>query len=120
MAVNAPAALDFTFYKGAAFKYRIALTNKDNTPRSLTGYTAKMMIRQDVDDAAAALTLTSPSSGLTVDNANGYIDILVTKTQTAAFVIPSGVWDLWIDNGGTDSPELIVGGGVTIRKAVTQ
>lgn len=119
MAVNAPAHQDIVILKGGAFKWRIAVTNKDGSARNLTGYQAKMQIRQDVDDAAAVITLTT-GSGITIDFANGYVDILIDKTKTSTLTIPSGVWDVWIDNGGSDSPEYLAAGGVEVRKMVTQ
>lgn len=119
MAADAPARLDIVIRKGGAFVKRIAVTNSDGTPRVLSGYTAKMQIRGDVDDVAAALTL-ADGSGLTITAGSGLIDINITKAQTAALVLTSGVWDLWIDNGGIDSPEYLAEGGVVIRKMVTQ
>jgi hypothetical protein len=115
MVANTPARVDITIRKGAAFVKRIAVLNTDGTVRDLTGYTAKMQIRQDVDDVATVLSLVP-----TVTPLSGYVDILITKSQTAAMTIPSGVWDLWIDNGGSDSPEYLAEGGVTVKKMVTQ
>jgi len=115
MAASVPVKKDITVYKGAAFQMRIVVKNQDGTTRTLTGYTSKMMARVDVDDVATILSLTP-----TVDTVNGYVDVLITKTQTAALTADSAVWDLWIDNGSSTSPELIAGGGMTIRKAVTQ
>jgi hypothetical protein len=121
MAVSMPAKVDIVLRKGAAFAKRIVVLNVDGSARDLTGYTAKMQIRQDLDDAVASLTLTStPPAGLTVTAGSGYVDILITKAQTAALTIQSGVWDVWIDNGGSNSPEYLAEGGVTVRKMVTQ
>jgi hypothetical protein len=115
MGANAPARLNIRINKGGAFSKRIAVVNADGTARNLTGYSAKMQIRQDVDDVVAALTLAPAVVG-----PSGYVDITITKVQTAALTIQSGVWDLWIDNGGSDSPEYLVEGGVEVKKMVTQ
>jgi hypothetical protein len=119
MATNAPAKEHITIFKGGAFAKRIAVVDINNAARNLTGYSAKMQIRTDVDDVAAVLTLTS-GAGLTITSLTGLIDIALTKAQTAALTIQAGVWDLWIDNGGIDSPEYLVEGGVVVRKMVTQ
>jgi|tagenome__1003787_1003787.scaffolds.fasta_scaffold20203342_1 hypothetical protein len=115
MAADAPAKKNITVFKGTAFKMRIVVQNQNGTARSLIGYSAKMQVRGDVDDVSTVLSLTP-----TVDTINGYVDVVITKTQTASLTVDAAVWDLWIDNGGSDSPEYIVGGGMTIRKAVTQ
>lgn len=115
MAADAPAKKNITLLKGGAFQMRLVVTNQDGTPRALTGYTSKMQVRADVDDVTALLTITP-----TVDTANGYVDVLVTKAQTLGLTVESAVWDVWIDNGSSTSPEYIAFGDVTVRKMVTQ
>jgi hypothetical protein len=115
MAANTPARLDITIHKGAPFIKRIAVTNSDGTVRNLIGFTAKMQIRQDVDDLVEVLTVVP-----TIVAASGYVDIFLSKAQTAALTILSGVWDVWIDDGTPNSPEYLAQGGVVVQKMVTQ
>lgn len=90
------------------------------TPIPLTGYTARMQVKERAgDDEPALLTLTSPSGGLTITAATGIVEAAVTHSQTAAFAVGSYVFDLLLISPGGDRT-FLVEGTVTVRERTTE
>jgi hypothetical protein len=71
----------------------------------LTGYDARLQFRERFESTTAAFSLTSPSGGLVVNAAGGYVDVTVSATLTSALTAKRYVWDL----------ELFTGAGVVMR-----
>jgi len=113
-----PGNWNLTVYKGGTFSYTITWTDQSNTPINLTGYTAKMMVRQSLDSAAAILTLTTENGGITLGGSAGTIALSIDKTTTAALPALIGLYDLEIisPGGGVD---FLTQGYVNIRQMVT-
>jgi hypothetical protein len=87
-------------------------------PVDLTGYTARMQIRQPDVDGAIVQTLTTEDGGLTL-SANGEISRLISATDTALLDFECGVYDLEIVSaGGIVTP--IVSGSVELEDEVTR
>lgn len=105
--------------RGATFRKKVALKDAAGAARNLTGYTAKLQIRRDLDDVATLISLTS-GDGLTINGPLGEIEIEIAKVLTAALSVRSGVYDLFIDNGQPDGGEYVMMGGVIIQTMVTQ
>jgi hypothetical protein len=89
----AAGTLDFTIEQGATFN--LLLTWKINdTLVNLTGYTARLSARVDVEDTEVILSLTTVNGGITLGGAAGTISLNQTATQTT--ILPAGtyVYDL--------------------------
>lgn len=70
-------------------------------PVNLTGYTAKLQVRESYNAASTLIALTSsPVAGLTVDG-NGNIGVTVSATTTAAVPAGTYVWDIELTSGTT-------------------
>jgi hypothetical protein len=113
----AAGALDFTIEQGATFN--LLMTWKiDNVAVNLTGYTARLQARVDVEDTETVLSLTT-GSGITLGGALGTISLDRTATQTA--VLPTGefVYDLELQSGGGVVTRLVQG-QLTISAEVTR
>lgn len=93
-----PAKIDLTIYQGATFR-KSFVWKADGVAVDLTGYTARMHIRENLEDASAAITLTTENGGITLGGNTGQIDMLITATQTAAITFSSAVYDLELVNG---------------------
>ena len=63
------------------------------TPVDMTGYTARMQIRDKVG-GTLLLTLTSANGGLTIDTTKSSVTITISATATAGFIWNRGVYDL--------------------------
>lgn len=101
--MQAPATLNLNCWQGANFDY--SLTWRTNgTAVNLTGYSARMQVRETYDSTTPVLSLTS-GSGITLGGTAGSIILEATATTTAG--VPSGqyVYDL----------ELVTGGGYVTR-----
>jgi len=98
---------NFTIEQGATFN--LLMTWKiDNVPVNLTGYTARLQARIDVDETDTILSLTT-GAGITLGGAAGTITLDQTATQTA--LLPKGeyVYDLELQSSGGIVTRLLQG-----------
>src|SRR5439155_27062735 len=91
--------------------WRTVLTVKDSSGAivDLTGYTARMQIREDFTSTAVLLELSTANSGVTINGPAGQITLLIADEATAAFTWSSGVYDLEITSAGGDVTRLLQG-----------
>ena len=83
----------------------------------LTGYTARMQIRQTLESATPEIELTTANGGIVLGGTAGTFEIVMTNTQTAA-LDSDGVYDLEIvSSGGTVSR--VIQGTFTLDLEVT-
>ena len=100
--MQSPGRLDMDCYQGASFDYTLTWQT-GGTPVNLSGYTARMQVRDTYDGGSAVVSLTS-GTGITLGGTAGTILVALTATQTAAIdATPSGqyVYDLELVNGAT-------------------
>lgn len=64
-----------------------------NTPVSLTGYTARMAIKDKLGGTVLK-SLTTENSGITINTTDKTITITISATDTTAFTWKKGVYDL--------------------------
>jgi hypothetical protein len=100
-------AYNFTIEQGATFNL-LMTWRIDNVPVNLTGYTARLQARIDVDETDTILSLTT-GAGITLGGAAGTISLDQTATQTA--VLPKGeyVYDLELQSSGGIVTRLLQG-----------
>ncbi len=91
-----PAKLNFTIYQGATFRRRLRWLNPDKTPIDLTGCTARMQVREEIESTAALLELTTDNGRIALGGTAGTVDLLVDASTTAAIAWTGGVFDLEI------------------------
>ncbi len=113
----AAGALDFTIEQGATFN--LLMTWKINDVEvNLTGYSARLQARVDVEDTETILSLTS-GAGITLGGAAGTISLDRTATQTALLPMGEYVYDLELQSGGGTVTRLVQG-QLTISAEVTR
>lgn len=96
---------DIEINQGATYQLTVTWKDSAGTAINLTGYTARMQVRETYSSASTIVSLTD-ASGITLGGAAGTIAILISATTTAALTAPfSGVYDL----------ELVSAGGVVTR-----
>jgi hypothetical protein len=99
----AAGTLGFTIEQGATFN--LVLTWQVNsTPVNLTGYTARLQARVDIEETETILSMTT-GAGITLGGAAGTITLSQTAIQTAVLPAGSYIYDL----------ELVSGAGVVTR-----
>ncbi|CAN7453835.1 hypothetical protein LJR066_002859 [Acidovorax sp. LjRoot66] len=115
-----PAKLKLTIYQGATFRKR--LTWKAGTPAvpvDLTGCTARMQVRAEIESATVLLNLTTENGGITLGGTAGTIDLLSAEDETSDMTWDGGVWDLEIVHPGGEVTRLAQG-SVSVSPEVTR
>lgn len=88
-------------------------------PTDLTGYTARMHIRENIDDTTAIVELTSVGGDITLSPTDGRIEVKIDDTATAAYDFDEAVYDLEVEDAAGDTTRLLYG-TVTLSKEVTR
>ena len=104
----AAGTLNFTIEQGATFN--LLLTWEiDTVLVNLTGYTARLQARVDVEDSEVILSLTTANGGITLGGSAGTISLDQTATQTT--LLPSGtyVYDLELIAANSTVTRLVQG-----------
>lgn len=117
--MSTPAKLKLTIYQGATFRRRLRWMDAARQPIDLTGCTARMQIREEVDATAVLLGLTTENARIALGGAAGTIDLTIAATDTAALTWPAGVWDLEIVHPGGAVTRLAQG-SVVVSPEVTR
>lgn len=112
------AKYDITIEQGATFAMTLTWRDESNALINLTGYSARMQVRQSISAPQTLLSLTS-GSGITLGGAAGTIAISATPAQTGAINSMTGVYDLELESGAGVVTRLLEG-NVTISKNVTR
>ena len=111
---------DITINQGATFELTITWKDSAGTAINLTGYTARLNVRETYSSSTAVLTLTTENGGITLGGAAGTITLAATATATAALTAPfSGVYDLELVSGGAVVTRLLEG-VATVSPEVTR
>lgn len=114
-----PAGLyNITAEQGATFTRSLTWNNSAGSPINLTGYTARMQVRQDYSSTSAVLTLTTENSGITLGGALGTIILSASATAMAALTAGAYVYDLELVNGNVVTR--LVQGAFAVNAEVTR
>jgi hypothetical protein len=110
---------DIVIEQGATFTLPLVWKVKaTGLPIDITGYTARMHVRETHESSDTLIELSSPSDGITLGGANGTIDVLIDASETAALTPGTGVYDLELVNGSV--VHRIIEGAVVITPEVTR
>ena len=90
-----------------------------NTPVDLTGFTARMSIKDRVG-GTELLSLTTANSRIAIDATAKVITLTISAEDTAALTFTTGVYDLEMVSGATPAVvTALLSGRVTVTKEVT-
>lgn len=104
--------------QGSRYSKVVQVNDDAGDPRILTGYSAELHIKRTIDSPTTLLELSSPASGLTINAIAGQITITISTAQTTAMTWATGVYDLRITDGTSES-ERILEGDVSVSPQVT-
>jgi len=90
---------NITIEQGATFSRTILISNPDDTPYDLTGFTARMHIRRDVSSSSTMMQLTTENGRITLGGDDGEVVLSLTAVETAT-IDRNGVYDLELVSGG--------------------
>lgn len=105
--------------QGTTYVHDFNYVDTAGTAISLSGYTARLQFRDEVESVAFFHEATTENGGLSVNEVGGVITLTITHVDTAAFTVLKGVYDLEIISPGT-AVTRIVKGSVTIDPEVTR
>ena len=88
-------------------------------PVNLTGYTARMQIRETLESTTVLHEMTTEDGGITLGGAAGTIALTISATDTAAFTFDSAVYDLEVISGAGVVTE-VLRGDVYLNDEVTR
>lgn len=91
--------IDMTLYQGKTVNF--TLTWGGSSPINITGYTARMQLRESFNATAKIAEFTTENGRISVGGANGIFTFSMTATDTAALPAVSGVYDIEIINGSS-------------------
>lgn len=99
---------NFTCEQGATFTRVINATDAAGDPIDLTGYTARMQVRRDLDASSIIIELTTENGRISLDGASGEITLTIDAEDTSAIPRP-GVYDLELESDGGTVIRLLKG-----------
>jgi hypothetical protein len=96
--------------QGATFIYEITYKDpSNNTPINLTGYTARMQMREKIDDTATIFSATTENGALFVSGSTGMVVLTIPAAITAAFQFKKVVFDIEIQSAAGVVTRLVKG-----------
>ena len=119
----------FAIEQGATTKFEIQYTDGKSTPIDLTGFTARMHIRETYDSASIILAMSSvlesDGTGLNLNGlasnqplSEGKIGVYISADKTAAFSFDQAVYDLELVKGSEVTR--LIQGTIKLSREVTR
>jgi hypothetical protein len=114
-------SLDLVIVQGATFTSSLNCKDSSGVIIDFPNHTAKIQIREAVEDATVLLELTSAAGDIVINTPSGNVTITITPSVTEAITWTTGVYDLKITNT-LDADDVInlVYGDVSVRQQVTR
>lgn len=113
------ATVNLVIEQGADFSHIVGLTDADGVALDLTGYDARMQIRQLVGSEDPLVELTVGNGGIVLNELVGQLTLTISSTDTTAMTWRSGVYDLEIVDPD-DIVTRIMQGSATLSPEVTR
>lgn len=123
---------NFTIEQGATLDFEITYKDSNNTPIDLSGYRAKMQIKDQPGGTSTYITLTSTldnsGTGLNMSGSSGTnplssgsIGVYIAAVSSSLLTFDSGFYDLELISGAGDTATVtrLLQGKVTLSKEVT-
>ena len=115
----AAATHDFIIEQGVTTSKAFIWKDSAGDVIDLTGYSARMQIRESLASNSTLLSATNANGQLVIAAADGKVTLTLTATETAALTFTSGLYDLeLVSSGGTVTR--LVQGTVTLSKEITR
>ena len=113
-----PAAnYNFTLEQGVPLSKTILLKNGDNSVKDLTGFTAKMQLRQYPSHPDILLELSTTNSKLNINTVTGGVTMLFSLDDAASLTFSEVNYDLFLYNGSNTFRA--IEGKITVKEVIT-
>jgi hypothetical protein len=113
---------DLLIEQGATYSEVLTVYSSPGVLQSLTGYTAVMQIRQNIEDVAvlASSSIADPNIVLTLGGALGTITIEMIAEDTAALNFDTALYDIKITQTSTGDVLRVFEGEVKLSKSISR
>ena len=91
---SSPGKFNMCVYQGATFTKIITWKDDNGVLINLTGWKARMMMRETVESTTPFLTLTTENGGITLGGAAGTVSLLVSAATMSSIQAKQGFYDL--------------------------
>lgn len=109
---------DITIEQGATFQMNLTWKDSTGTPVNLTGYTARMQVRENYEAESTLVSLTSTGGDIVLGGVLGTIAITIAASATQSLQLDEAVYDLELVNGTTVTR--LLQGKAVISREVTR
>jgi hypothetical protein len=92
---------DIVCDQGATFTRVFTWEDSTGVPVNLTGYTARMQVRDTITAASTLFSFTTENGGISLGGTAGTITVTASATTTAAVAAGCYVYDLELISGAT-------------------
>lgn len=103
-----PGLVNFICPQGATFK-RTMLYTADDMPFDLSGYSAKLQVRENYYSVDPLITLATSGSGIELTGTSGSINLYIAHEDTQNLPVGTHVYDLKLTNPSSEDDRLIEG-----------
>jgi hypothetical protein len=103
-----PGVVSLVCPQGATFQKTLTYKIGRN-PVDITGWTARMQVRERYEAESVLLNITTENGGITLGGRAGTIDLYVSDEVTAGFIVGPHVYDLELINTTGEVTRLIEG-----------
>lgn len=110
---------NFTIEQGVTTAKSFVWKDSNGDVIDLTGYTARMQIREAFTSSSTILSATNQNGQLVITANQGKVTLTLTATETAALTFTTGVYDLELVSASGTVTRLVEG-TVTLSKEVTR
>jgi tRNA threonylcarbamoyladenosine modification (KEOPS) complex Pcc1 subunit len=112
-----PGRYNLTVYKGTTFQLK-PVWKIGGVPVNLSGYTADMQVRY-ATDSSIIVELSTSNGRITIDSADGRVNLYISATDTAALPAGTYQYDLNLTNTADSTVYKILQGTFIIAASVT-
>ncbi len=111
--------INFEIEQGATFQHRLTWKDGNGDPVDVTGYVAKMQIRDKVASVDVLMELSSANGRIILGGDQGTIDLEINAPDSAAIIWKKGVHDLELESPAGVVTRLVEG-KVSVSPEVTR
>ena len=109
---------DITIEQGATFQMNLTWKDSTGSPVNITGYSARMQVRENYESESTLVSLTSSGGDIVLGGALGTIAITITASATQSLQLEEAVYDLELVSGATVTR--LIQGRAIISREVTR
>lgn len=109
---------DITIEQGATFQMNLTWKDSTGAAVNITGYTARMQVRENYEAESTLVSLTSTGGDIVLGGALGTIAITIAASATQTLQLDEAVYDLELVNGATVTR--LIQGKAIISREVTR